>query len=122
MLDLLVETATLPDGRTDMSLAVRVGLIVEAAPSWNAPTHKAIDAQGLLLIPPFCRSPLLHGRIAQLRPAARHLKRHAVGRHRAVERARTSVKDLLSAHASKEREQQRGGTNKKPGTRAGLFF
>ena len=32
MLDLLIKNATLPDGRTQMSLAVQGGLIVEVAP------------------------------------------------------------------------------------------
>jgi cytosine/creatinine deaminase len=53
MLDLLVKNATLPDGRCDMSLAVRAGLIVEVAPGLDAPAHEVIDAQGLLLSPPF---------------------------------------------------------------------
>jgi cytosine deaminase len=53
MLDLLVKNATLPDGRADMSLAVRAGLIVEVAPGLDAPAHQVIDAQGLLLSPPF---------------------------------------------------------------------
>ena len=53
MLDLLVKNASLPDGRTGMSLAVRGGLIVEVSPALDAPAHKVIDAQGLLLSPPF---------------------------------------------------------------------
>ena len=53
MLDLLVKNATLPDGRTDMSLAVQGGIIVEVAPGLNAPAHEVIDARGLLLSPPF---------------------------------------------------------------------
>ena len=53
MLDLLVKNATLPDGRTGMSLAVRGGLIVEVAPGLEAPAHEVIDAQGLLVSPPF---------------------------------------------------------------------
>ena len=79
MLDLLAKNATRPDGRTDMSLAVRAGLIVEAARGLDAPTHEVIDAQGLLLSPPFLWTPTFHGRNAQLWPAARHLKRNAVG-------------------------------------------
>ena len=53
MLDLLVKNATLPDGRTHMSLAVQDGLIVEVAPGLDLPAHEVIDAQGFLLSPPF---------------------------------------------------------------------
>ena len=54
MLDLLVTNATLPDGRTGMSVAVQDGRIAEVAPGLRAPAHEMLDAQGLLLAPPFC--------------------------------------------------------------------
>jgi cytosine deaminase len=53
MLDLLVNNAALPDGRTRMSVAVQDGRIVEVAPGLDAPAHQVIDAQGFLLSPPF---------------------------------------------------------------------
>jgi cytosine deaminase len=53
MLDLLVNNAALPDGRTGMSVAVQDGRIVEVAPGLDAPAHDVIDAQGFLLSPPF---------------------------------------------------------------------
>ena len=53
MLDLLVSNATLPDGRTGMSVAVQGGRIVELAPGLQAAAHDTLDAQGLLLSPPF---------------------------------------------------------------------
>jgi cytosine/creatinine deaminase len=53
MLDLLVSNATLPDGRRDMSVAVQDGRIVEVAQGLSAPAHETLDAQGLLLSPPF---------------------------------------------------------------------
>ncbi|WP_029526932.1 amidohydrolase family protein [Polaromonas glacialis] len=53
MLDLLVKNATLPDGRTGMSVAVRDGLIAEIAPGLDAPAHELVDAGGFLLSPPF---------------------------------------------------------------------
>ncbi len=53
MLDLLVSNATLPDGRTGMSLAVQDGRIVELAAGLQAAAHDTLDAQGLLLSPPF---------------------------------------------------------------------
>ena len=53
MLDLLVKNATLPDGRTAMSIAVRAGKIVEVAPGLDLPAHEVVDARGLLLSPPF---------------------------------------------------------------------
>lgn len=53
MLDLLLRNACLPDGRTGMSVAVRGERIVEVAPGLDAPARQIIDAQGLLLSPPF---------------------------------------------------------------------
>ena len=53
MLDLLIQNATLPDGRTNMSVAVRAGQIVEVAAGLSAPAHEVLDAQGYLLSPPF---------------------------------------------------------------------
>ena len=53
MLDLLIQNATLPDGRSAMSVAVRDGKIVEVAPQLDAPAHQRINAQGQLLCPPF---------------------------------------------------------------------
>ena len=52
-LDLLVTNATLPDGRSGMSVAVRAGRIVEIAPGLDAPATEKLDAQGQLLSPPF---------------------------------------------------------------------
>ncbi|TFZ08138.1 amidohydrolase family protein [Ramlibacter humi] len=54
MLDLLVTNATLPDGRTGMSIAVEGGRIREVAPSLSAPAAQTIDAAGQLLTPHFC--------------------------------------------------------------------
>ncbi len=54
MLDLLITHATLPDGRTGMSVAVQDGRIVEVAEGLQAPAHETVDAGGLLLSPPFC--------------------------------------------------------------------
>lgn len=53
MLDLLVTNATLPDGRSGMSIAVVGGRISEVAPQLHAPAHDTLDAQGMLLSPPF---------------------------------------------------------------------
>jgi cytosine/creatinine deaminase len=54
MLDLLITNATLPDGRSGMSVAVRNGKIVEVKPGLTAPAGETIDAGGQLLAPPFC--------------------------------------------------------------------
>ena len=54
MLDLLVRNASLPDGRTRMSVAVQAGRIVEVTEGLDAPAHETLDAQGRLLSPPFC--------------------------------------------------------------------
>ena len=53
MLDLLITNATLPDGRRDISVGVQDGRIVEVAAGLQVPAHETVDAQGLLLSPPF---------------------------------------------------------------------
>lgn len=53
MLDLLIKNATLPDGRANMSVAVGDGKIVEVSAGLDAPAHEVVDAQGMLLSPPF---------------------------------------------------------------------
>src|ERR1035437_3277894 len=53
MLDLLIQNATLPDGRAGVTVAVRDGKIVEVTAGLDALAHEVIDAQGLLLSPPF---------------------------------------------------------------------
>ncbi len=53
MLDLLVKNATLPDGRVNMSVAVRGGKIVEVSAGLDAPAHETLDAGGCLLSPHF---------------------------------------------------------------------
>ena len=53
MLDLLVTHATLPDGRTDMSIAVQNGRIVEVTAGLAAEANETLDAQGMLVAPPF---------------------------------------------------------------------
>ena len=53
MLDLLVKNASLPDGRRTMSVAVQAGRIVAVEPGLQAQAREVIDAQGLLLSPPF---------------------------------------------------------------------
>ncbi|MDR6535514.1 amidohydrolase family protein [Variovorax soli] len=53
MLDLLVHNATLPDGRSGMSIAVQDGRIAEVAAGLDAPAHDKCDAQGLLVAPHF---------------------------------------------------------------------
>ena len=53
MLDLLIHNATLPDGRTGMSVAVQAGRITTVEPGLQAPAHEELDAGGLLLSPPF---------------------------------------------------------------------
>ena len=53
MLDLLVRNAALVDGRSNMSVAVQAGRIVEVSAGLQAPAHEVLDAGGLLLAPPF---------------------------------------------------------------------
>ena len=53
MLDLLIQNATLPDGRVNMSVAVRAGKILEVCAGLDVPARELIDAQGWLLCPPF---------------------------------------------------------------------
>src|SRR5674476_716112 len=53
MLDLLIQNATLPDGRVGVTVAVRDGKIVEVTAGLDALAHEVIDAHGRLLSPPF---------------------------------------------------------------------
>ncbi len=53
MLDLLIHNATLPDGRTNMSVAVQDGRILEVTQALLAPAAQVVEAGGLLLSPPF---------------------------------------------------------------------
>ena len=53
MLDLLITRATLPDGRQNMSLAVKGGKFVEVKEALAAAAHETIDAAGQLVSPPF---------------------------------------------------------------------
>jgi cytosine deaminase len=53
MLDLLIQNASLPDGRKQMSVGVKNGKIVEVAPGLAASAAQTLDAQGQLLSPPF---------------------------------------------------------------------
>jgi cytosine/creatinine deaminase len=54
MLDLLITNASLPDGRTGMSVAVQNGRITEVTPGLSAPAHETVDAAGHLLSPHLC--------------------------------------------------------------------
>jgi len=54
MLDLLITHASLPDGRTNMSVAVQQGKIIEVTEGLAAPARETVDAKGWLLSPPFC--------------------------------------------------------------------
>jgi cytosine deaminase len=53
MLDLLITHATLPDGRSNMSIAVQNGKITAVEPGLQAAAHETLDAAGHLLSPPF---------------------------------------------------------------------
>ncbi len=53
MLDLLIHNAALPDGRSNMSVAVQDGRITEVTEGLQAPANETVDAGGLLLSPPF---------------------------------------------------------------------
>ena len=54
MLDLLITHATLPDGRTNMSIAVQDGKISEVTEGLSTPARQTVDAAGMLITPPFC--------------------------------------------------------------------
>lgn len=53
MLDLLVNNAALPDGRTGMDIACKDGKIAEVEAGINAQARETIDADGYLVSPPF---------------------------------------------------------------------
>src|SRR3954466_6712307 len=53
MLDLLITNATLPDGRTGISIAVQDGKITAVQACLQASAKETVDAGGYLLSPPF---------------------------------------------------------------------
>ncbi len=53
MLDLLIQNASLPDGRTNMAVAVQNGKITEVSEGPISAAHETIDAKGYLLSPYF---------------------------------------------------------------------
>jgi cytosine/creatinine deaminase len=56
MLDLIVRNATLADGRRGIDIGVEAGRISTVAPHLQAEAGQTIDAEGLLLVPPFVDS------------------------------------------------------------------
>ena len=56
MLDLIVRNATLADGRRDIDVGVEAGRIAAVEPHLQAEAGQTIDAEGLLLAPPFVDS------------------------------------------------------------------
>ena len=53
MLDLLINNANLPDGRTGVDIAIQTGRIVEVAAHIAGAARETIDAAGQLISPPF---------------------------------------------------------------------
>jgi cytosine/creatinine deaminase len=53
MIDLLVTNAALVDGRTNMSIVVNDGQIVDVLPGFTESASNVIDAAGMLVSPPF---------------------------------------------------------------------
>ena len=56
MLDYLIQNASLPDGRTHMSIGIKDSKIVELSQTQNLPAHQTYDAAGNLVSPPFVDS------------------------------------------------------------------
>ena len=56
MFDLTLTNATLPDGRTGMTIACKAGRIVDVAAKIDGPSRQSIDAGGYLVSPPFIDS------------------------------------------------------------------
>ena len=56
MLDLIIRKANLPDGRSDVDIAIDNGLILDVACSLDAPARREINAEGQLVSPPFVDS------------------------------------------------------------------
>jgi cytosine deaminase len=54
MLDLLITNATLPDGRTGMSIAVQNGKITAVEAGLQAPAHETVDAAATCSARPSC--------------------------------------------------------------------
>lgn len=56
MLDYLIQNASLPDGRSDMSIGIKDGNIVEVSQAKDLPAHESFDAAGNLVSTPFVDS------------------------------------------------------------------
>ncbi|MBF5005009.1 amidohydrolase family protein [Diaphorobacter sp. NR2-3-3-1] len=52
-MDLIVRHCTLPDGRTDIDIGVQAGRIVAVQPALAAKGAEEVDAEGMLVAPPF---------------------------------------------------------------------
>jgi len=53
MFDLLIKNANLPDGRSDVDIAIADGVFKGVEPGIDAPAHQVIEAAGRLVSPPF---------------------------------------------------------------------
>jgi cytosine/creatinine deaminase len=53
MIDLLVKNAALVDGRTQMSIVINEGRVVDVVPALETAARTTIDAAGMLVSPPF---------------------------------------------------------------------
>ena len=56
MLDLIIRSANLPDGREGVDIAIQKGSIVKVEPHLDAQANREIDATGCLATPPFVDS------------------------------------------------------------------
>lgn len=56
MLDYLIQNASLPDGRSDMSIGIKDGNIVEVSQAKDLTAHESFDAAGNLVSTPFVDS------------------------------------------------------------------
>ena len=56
MLDYLIQNASLPDGRSDMSIGIKDGKIVEVSQAKDLTAHESFDAAGNLVSTPFVDS------------------------------------------------------------------
>jgi len=55
-LDLILERASLPDGRSGVDIGIKDGRIVELRPQLGAPARETLDCSGRLVTPPFVDS------------------------------------------------------------------
>ena len=124
MFDLIVRNATLPDGRTGLDIGIRDGKIAALERGLSGEAGRTIDAQGLLVSPPFVdihfhMDATLSLGNPRLNQSGTLLERHrAVGRIKAVADPRSRRRARCATAISRLRGLLRSAAMSIPATTA----